>query len=253
MATHEELWRIIKKLPSDFEPYGQRNRDADYGPDCSCGCRHFVKLAGDLGNDWGVCANRKSPRAGLLTFEHMGCKEFEEQGESDPESETSISEIKTATIETPAAPLKKLKIDWSQFQEALEGFESLTGEEVSHFLDTATGEIHTLFPDSDDDDELRERIDADSGKRYLPIEPLDSHETFRIMEDFSISLPESPLKLQMLDALSRNKPFRRFKDVVHSDLALRAQWFAFRDLAHERYARNWLEVNGIEPEFVRPG
>jgi len=77
MATHEELWRIVKKLPSDFEPWGQRDRDADYGPDCSCGCIHFVKLEGKLGFDWGVCANPKSPRAGLLTFEHMGCKEFE--------------------------------------------------------------------------------------------------------------------------------------------------------------------------------
>jgi hypothetical protein len=253
MATHEELWRIVKKLPSDFEPYGQRNRDTDYGPDCSCGCIHFVKLEGALGFDWGVCANPRSPRAGLLTFEHMGCKEFEGEEESGCEGETTISETMTVAVETPAAPMKKLKIDWSQFQEALEGFESFTGEEISHFLDTETGEIHMLFPDSEDDEELSERIDADSGKRYLPIEPLDSHESFQVMEDFVISQPESPLKSRLLDALSRNKPFRRFKDIVHSDLALRDQWFAFRDPAYERYARDWLEVNGIEPEFVRPG
>jgi hypothetical protein len=30
-------------------------------------------LLGDLQTDWGVCTNPKSPRAGLLTFEHMGC------------------------------------------------------------------------------------------------------------------------------------------------------------------------------------
>lgn len=251
MATQEELWRIVKKLSGDFEPYGQRNRDTDYGPDCSCGCIHFVKLEGTLGFDWGVCANPKSPRAGLLTFEHMGCKEFE--GEEEGGCETTISGTMTAPVETPAATLKKLKIDWSQFQEALEGFESPTGEEISHFLDTETGEIHMPFPDSEEDEELSERIDADSGKRYLRIERLDSHESFRTMENFSISLPESSLKSRLLDALSRNKPFRRFKDIVDSDLALRKQWFAFRDLAQERYARDWLEVNGIEPEFVRPG
>lgn len=77
MATHEELWRIVKKLPSDFQPDGERDRDADWGPDCSCGCRHFIKLAGALGFDWGVCGNVQSPRCGLLTFEHMGCKAFE--------------------------------------------------------------------------------------------------------------------------------------------------------------------------------
>jgi hypothetical protein len=30
-------------------------------------------LLGDLHKDWGVCTNPQSPRAGLLTFEHMGC------------------------------------------------------------------------------------------------------------------------------------------------------------------------------------
>jgi len=32
----------------------------------------------DLGSDWGICANPKSPRAGLLTFEHQGCPQFRE-------------------------------------------------------------------------------------------------------------------------------------------------------------------------------
>lgn len=93
MATHEELWRIVKQLPTDFEPWGERDRDAVYGPDCSCGCIHFVKLEGKLGFDWGVCANPKSPRAGLLTFEHMGCKEFESEEESYREIEARISEV----------------------------------------------------------------------------------------------------------------------------------------------------------------
>jgi len=74
---HELLHGIVKKLPSDFEPYGQRSRDDDGGPDCSCGCRWFIPLEGDLGYDWGVCYNPGSPRCGLLTFEHQGCRQFE--------------------------------------------------------------------------------------------------------------------------------------------------------------------------------
>jgi hypothetical protein len=43
-----------------------------------CACRYFVPLAqAALSKDWGCCLNRKSPRAGLLTFEHQGCREFE--------------------------------------------------------------------------------------------------------------------------------------------------------------------------------
>jgi len=82
MATSDDLRKIVPHLDTDFEPYGKRSREADYGPDCSCGCRYFVPLEGNLGLDWGVCVNPKSPRCGLLTFEHQGCKEFEGDGKS---------------------------------------------------------------------------------------------------------------------------------------------------------------------------
>jgi hypothetical protein len=74
---HELLHTLCVHLPTDFEPYGQRSRETDWGPDCSCGCLHFRGLEGLLGSDWGVCSNPKSPRAGMLTFEHQGCREFE--------------------------------------------------------------------------------------------------------------------------------------------------------------------------------
>jgi len=76
---NNQLFTTVKQLPSDFEPFGERSRETDWGPDCSCGCKHFLKLRGSLGYDWGVCANPKSPRAGLLTFEHQGCKKFEDK------------------------------------------------------------------------------------------------------------------------------------------------------------------------------
>ena len=85
MITHGELLKLVKHLDSDFEPYGKRSREADYGPDCSCGCRYFVPLEGNLGLDWWVCVNPKSPRCGLLTFEHQGCREFEEEDEAEKE------------------------------------------------------------------------------------------------------------------------------------------------------------------------
>lgn len=74
-SLHDHLHSICHHLPSDFQPYGERERD---GADCSCGCKHFLKLPGKLGFDWGVCVNPASPRAGLLTFEHQGCEQFED-------------------------------------------------------------------------------------------------------------------------------------------------------------------------------
>jgi hypothetical protein len=71
---HQQLLQVVRRLGNDYEPFGKKAHD---GSDCSCGCRYFVKLAGEIGNDWGVCANSESSRAGLLTFEHQGCTAFE--------------------------------------------------------------------------------------------------------------------------------------------------------------------------------
>lgn len=79
--SHEELWAVCKKLPSDFEPYGERSRECceEGGEwrDCSCSCAWFHVLIGKARSDWGVCVNLNSPRAGLLTFEHQGCPQYE--------------------------------------------------------------------------------------------------------------------------------------------------------------------------------
>lgn len=86
---HEALWAACKKLPLDYTPYGKLKRWEDpkkvpYYPDCSGGCRFFLPLhnQGEADADWGVCANPKSHRYGLLTFEHQGCLEFRDKPRS---------------------------------------------------------------------------------------------------------------------------------------------------------------------------
>src|ERR1041384_2636295 len=73
---HAALDSVLKRKRTDFQPNGRRSRDTDYGPDCSCGCRFFIEVREPFSGDWGVCVNPESPRAGLLTFEHQGCKAF---------------------------------------------------------------------------------------------------------------------------------------------------------------------------------
>jgi hypothetical protein len=76
----DRYFKVLKFLPTDFQPYGQRSRDEDWGPDCSCNCRWFSNIV-DQPNDFGVCLNPKSPRRGLLTFEHQGCYDHEDREE----------------------------------------------------------------------------------------------------------------------------------------------------------------------------
>jgi hypothetical protein len=77
-ATHDELVQIMIAKPTDFDPWGNRTRDDPdtCHNDCSCGCNFYHVLDGEVRSDWGVCTNPKSPRVGLLTFEHQGCPEW---------------------------------------------------------------------------------------------------------------------------------------------------------------------------------
>ena len=250
---HNLLWTLCRKLPTDFEPFGERDREtAEPSADCSCGCRHFLPLAGELGCDWGVCANLAGPRSGLLTFEHQGCPQFEAEDDlEETPVELAAPPLSTANNfpEEPDAARRTVKVDLEEFIMGMEGFPS---GEVRYVLDLASGAVMPLFEEDDDYEARCEQIDSEPD-RYQQIEQLDSHESFRIMENFAASLPESKMQDALCDALSRNKPFRRYKDVVQRDLTLRDRWFAFREDALARLAADVLRVRGIDVEWIRRG
>jgi Uncharacterised protein family (UPF0158) len=77
------------------------------------------------------------------------------------------------------------------------------------FLDTETGSILLA---SDAIDDLPE--DLDDNPRYLAIDPISSHESFTLMEDFVAELGDSKEALRLAEALARPKPFRQFKDAL---------------------------------------
>jgi hypothetical protein len=88
-VSHKLLLTVNRRLPEDYEPWGKdpRNDMERSCADCSCGCKFFNKLQGQVGADWGVCMNTKSHRAGLLTFEHQGCHHFEWDEQEDDQAE----------------------------------------------------------------------------------------------------------------------------------------------------------------------
>ena len=161
----------------------------------------------------------------------------------------SIGEDRTR-LSTPRSPGKLAptipKVITIDFEELKFGFEN---NDLEVYLDTKTGEVITWHEDFEDADELRERIDEGFGDRIRRIDPLESRMGFQIMEDFALSVPELRLKARLFEALSQNKPFRRFKDVLHSHLELRDRWFAFHDKALADYATAWLKREGIKAEL----
>ena len=82
------------------------------------------------------------------------------------------------------------------------------------------------------------------GHEVVPLEPLDSHESYSVMERFALSRPDGQSQ-RLRDALSMRRPFRMFKDTVDR-LGIAEEWYAWRDEALLRYAEESLEFYGID-------
>lgn len=259
---HDLLWEVCRKLPGDFEPYGEQSRDGH--SDCSCGCVHYRILDGKLGYDWGICANPASPRAGLLTFEHQGCVAFEADPSDEVKAPPGQQDKAVSSFFEPDDPLRKLQIDEFEFFNAMD----LTGSQFSEmaaYLNLVTGAVHVLegsdlsFDEDDDDDDVetdedeftQARIDANPDE-WFEIEPLDSQTDYQIMERFAEQITNLGIRDRLFEALTGPKPFRRFRDVVFGDGVLSDQWNEFEDSAKKEEIRFRLEAVGIEPEWINP-
>lgn len=113
------------------------------------------------------------------------------------------------------------------------------------FLDTETGSVLLA---SDAIDDLPE--DLEDNPRYLAIDPISSHESFTLMEDFVAELGDSKEAYRLAEALARPKPFRQFKDTLCAYPELREAWFAYEQAAYTRLAEEWCEENGIKVAWL---
>lgn len=82
------------------------------------------------------------------------------------------------------------------------------------------------------------------GHEVVSIGPLDSHESYSIMERFALSRPDGQSQ-RLRDALSMKHPFRMFKDTVNR-LGIAEAWYAWRDEALLQHAEESLEHYGID-------
>jgi Uncharacterised protein family (UPF0158) len=142
--------------------------------------------------------------------------------------------------------MKRLPVDVAALQTALEDYDGGLGLHT-YWFDTQTGEVIFLTEDLEEQDELRQQIEEDATNRFAMIEPISSHDGFRIMEDFVESLPHTRLREKLEWCLGGPKPFRRFKDALHENKAVQEKWYEFHDKALERYGIEWLAELDIEP------
>lgn len=93
------------------------------------------------------------------------------------------------------------------------------------------------FEDSDSeyDDEINYKYYK--WEEYVLFEPLESDESFQIMEQFTQQLNNSKLQNKLFNALNNRKPFANFKYLIDNSL-YRQDWFDFK--------KPWLENHVYE-------
>ncbi len=145
-----------------------------------------------------------------------------------------------------------LKID---MEELINAFEDHSGY-FDYYLDLKNGNVVPLM--SDDFDQEPEYIDGytieaveGDPDRFRYIFPVESWESFKIMEEFVETVVNDVIKNRLKSALSRKKPFRNFKDEIHHLPEVSEEWFSFHDEAMSRVVYNWLEENDVKAVLVR--
>lgn len=134
-----------------------------------------------------------------------------------------------------------IQIDWSALEAAFENH----APDVKMYLDRQSGEVISIFTNSDDEDPTVLRVHA-YPDQFLQIEPVPSREQYRMMEKFIETVVHEGLKTQLKDSIVGKGAFRRFKDAVGRHAEERKRWFAFRDVLLHRFIFDWLKQHRIE-------
>ncbi len=117
------------------------------------------------------------------------------------------------------------------------------------FLNPDTLEIDWYHPsmpiepeDEDEDDEDEDISPGEIAFKYLTWEkywtfnPIDSSESFAIMEAFARQLKDKQVAGELLDILNRKKPFARFNAYIHNS-EYREDWFRYRQKQLVNYVK----------------
>lgn len=129
------------------------------------------------------------------------------------------------------------------------------------FLNLDTLEIDsytTLFLAEIDEDDPEKSLDIIEGicgvreirffnwKNKMEFHPLSSHDAYQIMETYAENASADPtFQEQLLNALSRGRPFANFKHIIHNS-SHREEWFEFERKWVEQVVANQLKRESDE-------
>ncbi len=105
-------------------------------------------------------------------------------------------------------------------------------------VDVHVGEDAYTF-DETEDTAAEARNNPD---KFLALDAIPAHESFRMMEAFIDTVKDKSLQAKLISALGRKRPFANFKHIIDNS-KLRQHWFDYRDAANAASAKEWIEEN----------
>ncbi|MDR1716514.1 MAG: UPF0158 family protein [Prevotella sp.] len=104
-------------------------------------------------------------------------------------------------------------------------------------VESVLGESYNAYGDDDFEDFYQEVYDkVDNWVNVIRIEPPQSWQSFKIMEDFieTCILDDDSVKKRLWNAISKRKPFQNFKFII-DDSRYRQCWFDFKQSKLEQF------------------
>jgi hypothetical protein len=111
------------------------------------------------------------------------------------------------------------------------------------WLDPTTGEI-ALWGEETADEAGAEGWDVDD-RGGIRIDPVDSSEGYRDMEEFIAGVGESECRNRLQQAIDRSSPYRHFKDELYSFPEYQTSWYEFHNALMKQRAIRWLAAAGV--------
>ena len=107
---------------------------------------------------------------------------------------------------------------------------------VTYLIDVAPGEYYEM---TGTDQEGQNEIENNSSD-YLKIDQMSSHKAYQIMAAFTYEVSDIRIRVKLMDALEKRKPFQNFKYEVDYNEEIRQQWFKFKAKKYIEYVETEL-------------
>jgi hypothetical protein len=125
---------------------------------------------------------------------------------------------------------------------------ALTGGDVDSvaFFNAKTGAVEHFMHNLGDQENAR-IAQAGADPELRKVVPVTTEIRYGIMSDFIGSVEDIVFAGKLRTAISGKGAFRRFRETVDEDDALRRRWLAYRTKRHYHLALDWLHKLGLDP------